>query len=248
MIIIKNKQQIEGIRKSCKLASDTLRLLAPYVKPGITTLELNDLAHVYIESQNAVPACLNYNGFPKSICTSINEVICHGIPGNETLKDGDIIKIDVTTVLDGYYGDTCQTFAVGTITPKAQKLINTTKAALLNAIKCVKPGAYFGNIGDAVVTYAYACGFAVVTQYCGHGVGLNFHEDPQISHVAMPGTGDRMRPGMIFTIEPMLNEGTYESMLLEDGWTAVTVDKKLSAQFEHTILVTDTGFEILTEF
>ncbi len=248
-IIIKTEEQIEGIRKSSKLAGEVLRYIAPFVKEGVSTGYLDQLIHQYTIGHGALPATLNYSGFPKSCCISPNDIICHGIPSEDViLKNGDILNIDVTTILNGYYGDTSKMFVVGEPSASALKLINTTKHCLHLGIQQVRPGNYLGNIGYAISRYAIAQGFTVVYEYCGHGVGIAFHEDPQIDHAARKNSGPIMKPGMIFTIEPMINEGKPRVKVDEsDGWTARTVDQKLSAQFEHTVLVTKTGYEVLTD-
>ncbi len=247
MIRIKNKKQINGIRKSCELAAACLRHLAPNVKIGTTTLELNNIAHDFILKNKAQPATLGYRGYPASACISVNEVICHGIPDSYKLKDGDIVNIDVTTILNDYYGDTSTMFLVGNVSPTASKLVEVAKECLMVGIKEVRPGNWFGNIGYEINRVANNRGFGVVHQFCGHGTGLSFHEEPQVPFVAPQNSGPRMRPGMIFTIEPMINEGVAEATISEsDGWTATTLDGKLSAQFEHTVLVTPHGVEILT--
>lgn len=246
-IIIKTQKQIDGIRNSCRLAAKTLKYLEPFVVPGVTTGEINDLAEKYIRENGAIPAPLNYKGFPKSVCTSVNEVICHGIPGDRKLQEGDILNVDVTTVLEGYYGDTCKMYAVGKISEAAQRLLDVTKKCLEIGVAQVRPGNRLGNIGYNIARYANLQGYSVVYQFCGHGVGLQFHEDPQVNHIDRKDTGPEMRPGMVFTIEPMINAGVAEALVLEDQWTAVTADNKLSAQYEHTVLVTPDGHEILTE-
>ena len=248
-IIIKDKEQIEGIRKSSKLAGDVLIYIADFVKEGVSTYHLDQLIHNYIVEHGGIPATMNYNGFPKSCCTSLNDVICHGIPAEDViLKNGDILNIDITTILDGYFGDTSRMFVVDEASETAMKLVNATKHCLDLGIQQVRPGNYFGNIGYAISRYAIAQGFTVVYEYCGHGVGIEFHEEPQVDHAARKNSGPKMKPGMIFTIEPMINEGKPRVKVDEvDGWTARTVDNKLSAQFEHTILVTETGFEVLTD-
>jgi methionyl aminopeptidase len=247
-IIIKTTEQIEGIRKSCQLAAESLRFIENYVKEGVTTLYLNDLLDQYIRDHGAIPAPLDYNGFPKSICTSLNEVICHGIPDSTVLKYGDILNIDVTTILDGYYGDTCTMFQIGNIPKRTKKLIKVTKKCLEIGIAEVKPDAEFGNISKAISKHARENNFSVVYQFCGHGTGLEFHEEPQVSHFFDGRNFDnrKMKPGMIFTIEPMICTNSATAKILEDKWTAVTVDGGLSAQYEHTVLVTDHGCEILT--
>jgi len=248
-IIIKTEEQIEGIRKSSILAAETLNYISDFVKSGVDTEYLDNLIHDFIIKNGAIPATLGYNGFPKSSCISPNNVICHGIPSKQTiLKDGDIVNIDVTTILDGYFGDTSRMFTIGDITKEAQDLIDASNHSLKLGIQQVKPGNYFGNIGYVIDRYIKSKGYSVVYEFCGHGVGLEFHEEPQVDHSARRNSGKKMKPGMIFTIEPMINIGKARvSIDEEDGWTARTKDNKLSAQFEHTILVTKTGFEVLTD-
>ena len=248
-VIIKNQEQIDGIRKSSKLAGEVLKYIEESVKEGVTTNYLDNLIHNYITERGGIPATLNYNGFPKSCCISLNDVICHGIPSDsQILKNGDILNIDITTILDGYFGDTSKMFVVGETTDTANKLIKATEHCLELGIQQVKPGNYLGNIGYAISRYAISQGFSVVYEYCGHGVGIHFHEEPQVDHAARKNSGPKLSPGMIFTIEPMINEGKPRVKVdLSDGWTARTVDQKLSAQFEHTILVTTTGYEVLTD-
>ena len=248
-IRIKNQEQIDGIRKSSKLAAETLKFIEPYVKEGVTTEYLDNLIHQFILDNGAIPATLNYNGYPKSSCISLNEVVCHGIPSPDTvLKNGDILNIDVTTILDGYYGDTSKMYTVGEVSEVAKKLIDVTKHCLDLGIQQVRPGNYLGNIGYVISRYATSQGFSVVYEFCGHGVGVEFHEDPQVDHSSRKNSGPKLRPGMTFTIEPMINEGRPRVKLdKHDGWTARTIDDQLSAQFEHTILVTETGFEVLTD-
>ena len=248
-IIIKNQEQIEGIRKSSKLAGETLQFIEPYVLPGVSTEYLDNLVDQFIRDHGAIPAPLNYNGFPKSSCISPNNVICHGIPSKDIiLKEGDIVNIDVTTILNGYYGDTSKMYAVGTIPEETEKLLKVTKHCLKLGIEQVKPRNTFGNIGFVIGRYAQSQGFSVVYEFCGHGVGLDFHEDPQVDHNARRNSGPMMKPGMIFTIEPMINQGKPKVEIDEkDGWTARTIDSKLSAQYEHTVLVTETGVEVLTD-
>lgn len=247
MIIIKNQEQIDGIKKSCKLTSDTMKYIEPFVVAGVTTEKLDSLVHDYIIAHNAVPATLNYQDYPKSCCISLNEEICHGIPNETVLKEGDIVKIDIATILNGYFGDMCKTFAIGNVSLEARKLMLVTKNALMNSIELVKPGAFTGDIGAFIHAFATSLGYGVIKEFCGHGVGIKFHESPQICHVALKGTGEKMVPGMTFTIEPMICTKKPEMLILENKWTAVTKDKGLTAQFEHTILVTKTGHEILTE-
>jgi methionyl aminopeptidase len=248
-IIIKNQEQIEGIRKSSKLAGEVLKYIAQYVKEGVNTEYLDNKIEEFIRDHNAIPAPLNYNGFPKSSCISLNEVVCHGIPSAKTiLKPGDILNIDVTTILDGYFGDTSNMFTIGETSAEAKKLIEATKHCLNLGIQQVKPDNRFGNIGFIIARYAHSKGYSVVYEFCGHGVGIEFHEDPQVDHISRKNTGEKMKPGMIFTIEPMINIGRAKvNINQEDGWTATTIDNKLSAQFEQTILVTDNGHEVLTD-
>lgn len=247
-ITIKTPDEIAKMRVAGKLAADVLEMIEPHVKPGATTDELNQICHDYIvKNQQAIPAPLNYHGFPKSICTSLNHVVCHGIPGDRALKNGDIINIDVTVLKDGYHGDTSKMFFVGKPSILAERLVKTTQACLYLGIQQVKPGAYFGDIGAIIQPYAEKNRFSVVREYCGHGIGSIFHEAPNVLHYAKSDRGEMMQPGMIFTIEPMINAGKRDVKLLPDGWTVVTKDHSLSAQWEHTILVTDTGFEVLTK-
>lgn len=246
--IIKTADQIEKMRVAGKLAAEVLEMIEPYVKAGVTTEELNTICHNYIvDVQQAIPAPLNYHGFPKSICTSVNQVICHGIPSTEKkLKDGDIINIDITVIKDGFHGDTSKMFVIGKPSIMAERLIRVTQECLYKGIRKVKNGARLGDIGFVIQQYAEQHSYSVVREYCGHGIGQVFHEDPQVLHYGRPGTGDTLKTGMCLTIEPMINSGERHSKLLKDGWTVVTKDRSLSAQFEHTIVVTDTGCEILT--
>lgn len=248
-IKIKNEEQIDGIRLSCQLAADALDYAELFIKPGVTTQEIDAEIESYIRKYGGTPAPLGYRGFPKSICTSLNEVICHGIPSeNDVLNEGDIIKVDVSTIKNGYYGDTCRTFAVGKISDEAQKLLSVTKDCLDIGVAQVKPDAEFGKIGKAISEYARSRGFSVVYQFVGHGIGLDFHEEPQISHSDLAYDSRKMLPGMIFCIEPMINVGKPDAVIDEnDRWTARTIDGKLSAQFEHTVLVTEYGVEVLTK-
>ena len=246
-ITLLSKREIEKMRQAGRLAAELLDHLAPMIQPGVSTLEINDEAELWTQAHGAKSAPLGYHGFPKSICTSINEVICHGIPNaDRILKDGDIINIDVTPILDGYHGDTSRTFFVGTPSPLAKKLVEVTEECLRRGIAAVKPGARIGDIGAEIQEYAEAHGFSVVRDFVGHGISRIFHTAPQIPHYGKRGKGKRLRSGMVFTIEPMINEGTWEAVVLDDGWTAITKDSKLSAQFEHTIAVTQDGVEILT--
>lgn len=246
-IILLSSREIDKMRRAGQLAAELLDHLAPLVKPGVSTLDLNDEAERWTQAHGAKSAPLGYHGFPKSICTSINEVVCHGIPNaKQVLKEGDIINIDVTPILDGYHGDTSRTFFVGEPSPLARKLVEVTEECLNRGIAVVKPGARIGDIGAAIQEYAEAAGFSVVRDFVGHGVSRIFHTAPQIPHYGTRGKGKKLRPGMVFTIEPMINEGTWEVEVMPDKWTALTKDRKLSAQFEHTIAVTEEGVEILT--
>lgn len=247
-IPIKSAREIEKMRLACSLASEVLEMITPYVQAGIATMELDRICHAYITgTQRAIPAPLNYRGFPKSICTSINQVVCHGIPSKETLKDGDIINIDITVIKDSYFGDTSKTFIIGKGSALARRLVGVALECLYLGIKEVKPNAPLGNIGAVIQNYAEAQGFSVVRDYCGHGIGTAFHEPPQVLHYGEANTGEKLRPGMIFTIEPMINAGTHQVRILDDCWTAITKDHKLSAQWEHTVLVTKNGYEVLTK-
>ncbi len=246
-IVLLSSREIEKMRQAGRLAAQLLNHLEPMVQPGVSTLELNDEAERWTKAHNARSAPLGYHGFPKSICTSINHVICHGIPSaKQILKDGDIINIDVTPIVDGYHGDTSKTFFVGTPSPVAKKLVEVTYESMMRGIQAVKPGGKIGDIGAAIQEYAESHGFSVVRDFVGHGVNTTFHTAPQVPHYGTAGKGKKMRPGMVFTIEPMINEGTWEAKVLEDGWTAITIDGKLSAQFEHTVAVTESGVDILT--
>jgi methionyl aminopeptidase len=248
MTDIKTPQEIEKMRIAGRLAAEALEMIAPYVKVGITTGELDQICHDYIvNTQKAIPACLHYRGFPKSICTSVNHVICHGIPGDKKLKDGDIINIDLTVIKDGYYGDTSKMFLIGNVPIIGRRLVRVAQECLYIGIKQVKPGAHVGDIGAAIQKHAEKHNFSVVHEYCGHGIGKAFHESLQILHFGKAGTGAMLKPGMTFTIEPMINAGRRHIKTLPDGWTVVTKDHKLSAQWEHTILVTETGHEVLTK-
>ncbi|MBH8573216.1 type I methionyl aminopeptidase [Nostocaceae cyanobacterium CENA369] len=247
LIVILSSREIEKMRQAGRLAAKLLEHLEPLVKPGVSTLELNDEAERWTQAHRAKSAPLGYKGYPKSICTSVNEVVCHGIPNaKQILKEGDIINIDVTPIVGGYHGDTSKTFIVGTASLKAKKLVEVTQECLHRGIAEVKPGARIGDIGAAIQEYAEAQGFSVVRDFVGHGISNIFHTAPDIPHYGTRDKGKRLRSGMVFTIEPMINEGTYEVEVLPDGWTAVTRDRKLSAQFEHTIAVTEDGVEILT--
>lgn len=246
-ITIKTVEEIEKMRIAGRLAAQVLEMIEPHVVPGATTDELDRICHDYIvDQQQAIPAPLNYHGFPKSICTSVNHQVCHGIPGGKKLKSGDIINIDITVIKDGFHGDTSKMFAVGNTSVLSKRLIQTTQDAMWRGIDMVAPGVKLGDIGHAIQQLAEAAGFSIVREYCGHGIGRNFHEDPQVMHYGKPGTGMELRAGMCFTIEPMVNAGKASIRLLPDQWTVVTKDRKLSAQWEHTLLVTESGHDVLT--
>ena len=245
---IKTPEEIEQMRIAGRLAAEVLQVVAPHVKPGVTTEELDRVCHDHIVNvQQAIPANVGYRGFPATVCTSVNNVICHGIPSpGKVLRDGDIINIDVTVIKDGWHGDTSRMYVAGTPSVMAKRLIDVTREAMFRAIRVVKPGATLGDIGHAIQEYAEGQRFSVVREYCGHGIGRVYHEDPQVLHYGRAGEGLVLKKGMTFTIEPMINEGQRHTRLLPDGWTVVTKDRKLSAQWEHTIAVTDDGAEILT--
>ena len=248
MVDIKSKIDIDKMRVAGKLASEVLDMIGGYIKPGITTGYLDEICHNYIiNEQNAIPAPLNYKGFPKSICTSINHQVCHGIPSyDKKLNKGDIFNIDVTVIKDGFHGDTSKMFLVGECSVLSERLCKITRECMIKAIKLVKPGLHIGDIGAVIEEHAELNNFTVVKDYCGHGIGRNFHELPQILHYGIRNTGMKLQEGMTFTIEPMINEGKENTKLLGDGWTVVTQDHSLSAQYEHTILVTKNGHEVLT--
>ena len=248
-ISIKNFKDIERMRIAGKLAAEVLEMITPFVKPGVSTGELDKLCHDHIVNiQDAIPANVGYKGYEKTICSSINQVICHGIPNNEKfLKDGDILNIDVTVIKDGWHGDTSKMFLVGKCAPHNQRLVKITQECLYKGIEAVKPGAYLGDIGNAIQKHAERNYCSVVEDYCGHGIGKIYHEEPQILHYGRPGTGIQLKEGMCFTIEPMINQGTKYCKTLNDGWTVETKDGRNSAQWEHTIAVTKTGSEILTK-
>lgn len=247
-ISIKSPAEIEKMRVAGKLAADVLEMIGPHVQPGVTTGELDRICHDYIvNEQKAIPAPLNYRGFPKSICTSVNHVVCHGIPGDKKLKNGDIINIDITVIKDGYHGDTSKMFFVGEPAIRAKRLVELTYQCMAEGIKLVKPGLALGDIGATIQQLAETNNCSVVREYCGHGIGKEFHEDPQVLHYGKPGTGIKLEQGMTFTIEPMINLGKRHVKLLPDEWTVVTRDRNLSAQWEHTVLVTKNGFEVLTQ-
>jgi methionyl aminopeptidase len=248
-ISIKTPQEVEKMRVAGRLAAEVLNMIRPHVQPGITTGELDRICHDYIvNTQHAIPAPLNYRGFPKSICTSVNHQVCHGIPGDRKLKKGDIINIDITVIKDGYHGDTSKMFFVGEPSIQARRLVQICYECMREGIEIVKPGIRLGDIGHLIQRHAEKNRFSVVREYCGHGIGREFHEEPQVLHYGNPGTGMELVPGMTFTIEPMINAGKKEVKLLPDNWTVVTRDHSLSAQWEHTILVTETGHEVLTVF
>lgn len=249
MITIKSAREIEIMRNTCKMAAKTLHFLGKNLQIGMSTDDIDKMCHQYTINRGGKCATLGYHGFPKSLCTSRNEVICHGIPSpKEFLKDGDIINLDVTTIHNGFYGDTNATFFVGNVRPEIKKLVEITHQCMMAGISVCKPGARIGDIGAAIEPIAHDNGFSVVHEYCGHGIGRNFHEEPQVTHFGKKGTGPEMRPGMTFTIEPMINFGKRHCRVLEDEWTVVTKDRSWSAQFEHTILITEDGHEILTVF
>lgn len=248
-IHIKTPEEIAKMRVAGRMAAEVLEMIEPHVKPGVTTNELNDICHKYIvDVQKAIPACLNYRGFPKSICSSVNYVICHGIPNDKPLKSGDIINLDVTVLKDGYHGDTSKMFLVGECSILAKRLVRIAQECLYLGIDCVKPGAKLGDIGAIIQKHAESNRYSVVREYCGHGIGSEFHEESlQVLHYGVAGTGLELKPGMTFTIEPMINAGKRHIKTLADGWTVITKDHSLSAQWEHTLLVTDHGVEILTQ-
>ena len=251
-ITIKDAAGIAGMRIACKLASEVLDYLTPFIKPGVTTNEIDRLAHDYMtQVQGCIPAPLNYqppgySPYPKSICTSINHQVCHGIPNDKPLKKGDSMNVDITVIKDGWHGDTSRMFQIGETSIASKRLSAITYEAMWRGIAQVKPGAHLGDIGHAIQKFAEASGFSVVREFCGHGIGSVFHEEPQVLHYGRPGTLEEIKPGMIFTIEPMINAGKRDIKEMGDGWTIVTKDHSLSAQWEHTVLVTDTGYEVLT--
>lgn len=246
-IKIHGPEGFEGMRRAGRLAAECLDMLGPYVKPGVSTLELDRLAREFTLDHGALPACLFYRGYGHTLCISPNHVVCHGIPGERTLREGDIANIDVTVIVDGWHGDHSRMYAVGEITPRARRLVDVTYEAIERGIRAVRPGVRLGDIGHAIQSYVESQRCTVVRDFCGHGLGQVFHDAPNILHFGRPGTGPRLEPGMFFTIEPMVNLGKPQVKLLADGWTAVTRDKSLSAQCEHSIGVTETGCEIFTE-
>ncbi len=241
------KEKFEKMKIAGSLASKTLDMLTNEIKEGISTNKIDKLGFEFIRDHGGYSAPLYYRGFEKSLCTSLNHVICHGIPGERILEEGDIVNVDVTTIVDGYYGDTSRMYSIGKISVKAQNLIDATYESLMRSIKILKPGVKLGDIGNEIQTYVEAKGFSVVRDFCGHGIGDKFHEPPNILHYGKKNTGAELKPGMTFTIEPMINSGKFEVKILEDGWTAVSKDKSLSAQFEHTVGIKDNGYEIFTE-
>ncbi len=247
-IRLKEEKDIQGIRKAGRIALSTLDLVASHIEPGMTTDDIDSMVHDFTIKNGAIPAPLNYRGFPKSVCVSVNEVICHGIPGKRVLKDGDIVNVDVTPILNGYYADMNKTFFVGTPGPDAQKIVTVARKCLKMGMSAVRPGNRIGDIGWAIQTYAESQGCSVVREFVGHGVGFEFHEAPQVPHYGRQGEGILLIPGMVFTIEPMINLGKKDLNVLSDNWTAITRDGSLSAQFEQTLLVTETGYESLTPF
>ena len=241
------KEKFEKMKIAGNLASKTLDMLTGEIKAGVSTNKIDKLGYEYIRDNGGYSAPLFYRGFPKSLCTSLNHVICHGIPGERILDEGDILNVDVTAIVDGFYGDTSRMYSIGKISVKAQNLIDATYESLMKSIKILKPGLKLGDIGHEIQNYVEARGFSVVRDFCGHGIGDNFHEPPNILHYGKKNTGAELKPGMTFTIEPMINSGKYEVKILDDGWTAVSKDKSLSAQFEHTVGIKDNGYEIFTE-
>jgi methionyl aminopeptidase len=247
-IVLKTPEEIESMRVAGRLAGEVLKMIREHVKIGMSTGELDDICHDHITRvQQAIPAPLNYRGFPKSICTSLNHVVCHGIPGEKRLKNGDILNIDITVIKDGWHGDTSKMFLIGEPTVRARRICQVAHQAMVTGIEMVRPGLRLGDIGFAIQRYSEAQGCSVVREYCGHGIGKVFHEDPQVLHYGRPGVGEVLVPGMVFTIEPMINVGRRGTRLLGDGWTVITKDRSLSAQWEHTLAVTDDGYDVLTQ-
>ena len=245
-IKIHTKDEFNHMRKAGSLAAECLDFITDFIKPGVSTLEIDKICHKFQKKHGATPAPLNYKGFPKSICTSVNHVVCHGIPSEKILNDGDIVNIDVTPIFNGWHGDTSRMYYVGSVKLKAQKLVESTYEAMMRGIEVVKPGNTTGDIGHAIQSYAEKKNYSVVKDFCGHGVGIDFHSPPSILHFGRPGEGEKLKEGMFFTIEPMINVGGPKVKILPDGWTAVTSDKSLSAQFEHSVGVTKNGCEIFT--
>ena len=246
-VTIKTPEEQDKMRVAGRLAAQVLDMIEPHVQPGVSTEDLDRLCNEFIvRTLQSIPANVNYRGFPKTICTSINHVVCHGIPNDKRLKAGDILNIDVTVIRDGFHGDTSRMYFVGAPSVMARRLVEACHEAMWKGIRAVRPGAHLGDVGHAIQVFAEANGFSVVREYCGHGIGRIYHEDPQVLHYGRPGTGIELVPGMTFTVEPMINAGRRDVRLLPDGWTVVTKDRSLSAQWEHTVLVTDVGFEVLT--
>lgn len=248
-VVIHSKEEIALSRRAGEMAAQVLAMLCEHVKPGVTTDELDRLCHDFIVNElKAVPANIGYHGYPKTVCASVNHVVCHGIPGEKKLHDGDIVNIDVALIKDGWFGDTSRMYYAGKPSILAKRLVDTTYEAMLAGIRAVRPGATLGDVGYAIQSVAHREGFSIVRDYCGHGIGTTYHDDPQVLHYGRPGTGLTLRPGMIFTIEPMVNVGKPDTRQLADGWTVVTRDRSLSAQWEHMVAVTETGFEVLTQW
>ncbi|EON11564.1 MULTISPECIES: type I methionyl aminopeptidase [Pandoraea] len=248
-VVIHSKEEIASSRRAGEMAAQVLAMLSEHVKPGVTTDELDRLCHDFIVNElKAVPANIGYHGYPKTVCASVNHVVCHGIPGEKKLHDGDIVNIDVGLIKDGWFGDTSRMYYAGKPSILAKRLVDTTYEAMLAGIRAVRPGATLGDVGYAIQSVAHREGFSIVRDYCGHGIGTTYHDDPQVLHYGRPGTGLTLRPGMIFTIEPMVNVGKPDTRQLADGWTVVTRDRSLSAQWEHMVTVTETGFEVLTQW
>jgi len=245
-ITIHQPEDFAGMRAAGRLAAETLDMIVPHVRPGVSTGELDRRCDDFMNAHGAISASLNYRGFPKSICTSINHVVCHGIPGERRLVEGDIVNIDVTVILNGWHGDTSRMYVAGSASTRARNLMDVTYEAMMRGVRAVRPGAALGDIGHAIQSYVEANRFSVVRDFCGHGIGRGFHEAPNVLHFGRPGQGPELKPGMFFTIEPMVNAGRYEVKVLDDGWTAVTRDRSLSAQFEHMVGVTEDGVEVFT--
>jgi methionyl aminopeptidase len=245
-ITIHKPEDFAGMRRAGKLAAETLDMITAHVRPGISTGEIDKLCHDFMVARGAIPATLGYRGYTKSSCTSVNHVVCHGIPGDRVLADGDIVNIDVTVILDGWHGDTSRMYVAGEASTKAKLLMDVTYDAMMKGIAAIRPGATLGDIGHAIQAHVEKHRFSVVRDFCGHGIGRHFHEPPNVLHFGRPGEGPKLKPGMFFTVEPMVNAGRPEVKILDDGWTAVTRDRSLSAQFEHMVAVTDTGVEIFT--
>ncbi|WP_087725221.1 type I methionyl aminopeptidase [Pandoraea sp. PE-S2T-3] len=248
-VVIRSKEEVALSRRAGQLAAQVLDMIGEHVKPGVTTDELDRICHDFIVHElKAVPANIGYHGYPKTVCTSVNHVVCHGIPGEKRLHDGDIVNIDVALIKDGWFGDTSRMYYAGKPGILAKRLVDTTYEAMVAGIRAVRPGATLGDVGHAIQTVAHREGFSIVRDYCGHGIGTTYHDDPQVLHYGRPGTGLTLKPGMIFTIEPMVNAGKSDTKQLGDGWTVVTRDRSLSAQWEHMVAVTETGFEVLTQW